>query len=133
MFVGKVPFVEFLGMHGEIDIALEPFPYTGGTTTLDAAWMGVPTVTLSGRTAVGRSGVSILRNLGLPELIAESVEEYVQIAGDLAMDPARLAELRMSMRERMRGSVIMDQARFARGVEGAYRGMWGKWCESEKV
>jgi predicted O-linked N-acetylglucosamine transferase (SPINDLY family) len=127
MFFGKVPFVEFLGMHGEIDIALDPFPCCGGTTTLDAAWMGVPTVTLSGRTAVGRSGVSILRNLGLPELIAESVEQYVQIAGDLAMDLPRLAELRMSMRERMRGSAIMDRARFARGVERAYRGMWGKW------
>ncbi len=133
MFVGRVPFVEFLGMHGEIDIALEPFPYTGGTTTCDAAWMGVPTVTLSGRTGVGRSGVSILRNLELPELIAESVEQYVQTASDLAKDLPRLAEVRMSMRERMRGSPIMNRARFARGVEGAYREMWGEWCESEKV
>jgi predicted O-linked N-acetylglucosamine transferase (SPINDLY family) len=92
--------------------------------------MGVPVITLIGRTAVGRGGVSVLHNIGLPELIAESTERYVQIAEDLAGNPARLSELRQGMRDRMRASPLMDPARFARNVEAAYRQMWRTWCSN---
>ena len=74
-------------------MALDSFPYGGGTTTCDALWMGVPVVSLAGQTAVGRGGVSILSNLGLPELIASNPEEYVRIAIELAQDLSRLSEL----------------------------------------
>src|SRR5262249_19002104 len=123
-FVGRMPLGEYLALHGRIDVGLDPFPYGGGTTTCDALWMGVPVVTLSGRTAVGRGGVSIRANLGLTELVARDAEQYVAICADLAGDLARLAELRRTLRERMACSPLMDAAGFARGVESAYRGMW---------
>ncbi len=127
-FTGWIPFYDYLRQHEKIDIALDPFPCNGGTTTCDALWMGVPVISLIGQTAVGRGGVSVLHNIGLPELIAESTQQYVRIANDLACDPARLSELRQGMRERMRASPLMDSARFARSVEAAYRQMWRTWC-----
>ncbi len=129
-FIGRIPLYDYLQLHQQIDIALDPFPCNGGTTTCDALWMGVPVITLIGRTAVGRGGVSVLHNIGLPELIAESTERYVQIAEDLAGNPARLSELRQGMRDRMRASPLMDPARFARNVEAAYRQMWRTWCSN---
>jgi len=123
-FVGFVPLDEFFRLHDRIDIALDPFPYAGGTTTCDALWMGVPAVTLAGPTAVGRGGASILTNVGLAELIAGSMEQYMHIAAELAEDRARLAELRRSLRDRMQQSPLMDGDRFARHIEAAYRQMW---------
>ncbi len=128
-FMGKVPFYEYLKLYQQIDVGLDPFPCNGGTSTCDALWMGVPVVTLAGRTAVGRGGVSVLRNVGLPELIAETPERYLQIAAALAGDLPRLAELRRTLRERMRKSPLMDAPRFARNVEAAYRQMWRNWCQ----
>jgi predicted O-linked N-acetylglucosamine transferase (SPINDLY family) len=90
--------------------------------------MGVPVVSLVGRTAVGRGGASILTNVGLPELIAQTPQQYVQIATDLAMDLPRLAELRRTLRARMQASPLMDAPRFARNIEAAYRQMWRNWC-----
>ncbi|MGA2441807.1 MAG: tetratricopeptide repeat protein [Tepidisphaeraceae bacterium] len=129
-FVGKVPLSEYFMRYEQIDVGLDPFPYNGGTTTCDALWMGVPVVTLAGRTGVGRAGVSILANIGLPELIAQTPEQYVQIATDLAKDLPRLAELRRTLRARMQASALMDAPRFARNVETAYRQMWRNWCEA---
>src|SRR5208282_2941221 len=92
-FLDKVPRSEYLRRYHELDLSLDPFPYNGHTSTFDALWMGVPVVTLAGRTGVGRAGVSILSNVGLPELIAESPEQYVAIAALLAGDWPRLSEL----------------------------------------
>jgi len=128
IFAAKVPMVEYLERYHEVDIGLDPFPYGGGTTTCDALWMGVPVVSLRGRTAVGRGGVSILSNLGLAELIAENTDQYVAIAKALAEDLPRLAELRGGLRQRMRRSPLMDGEQFARDVESAYRQMWRRWC-----
>jgi predicted O-linked N-acetylglucosamine transferase (SPINDLY family) len=89
----------------------------------------VPVVTLVGRTVVGRAGASQLTNLGLPELIAHTPERFVEIAAGLAGDLDRLAELRRTLRERMRTSPLMDAAGFAQGIEAAYRAMWRRWCE----
>jgi protein O-GlcNAc transferase len=127
-FAGKVSLPEYLASHRQIDIGLDPFPCNGGTTTCDALWMGVPVVTLVGRTAVGRGGASVLRNIGLPELVAETPEQYIQIATGLANDLPRLAELRRTLRTRMQASPLMDAPRFARNVEAAYRQMWRNWC-----
>jgi len=131
--VALLPMADYLRLHHQIDVALDPFPYGGGTTTCDALWMGVPVVTLAGRTAVGRGGVSILSNVGLPELIARDPEEYVAIAAGLARDPARLAQLRAGLRARMQNSPLMDAPRFARNVEAAYRTMWRRWCGAERA
>jgi predicted O-linked N-acetylglucosamine transferase (SPINDLY family) len=118
-----------LSLYGQIDVALDTYPYHGTTTTCEALWMGVPVVSLAGRTHVSRVGVSLLHNVGLPELIAESPEKYVQIAADLAGDLPRLAELRRTLRDRVKTSPLMDAPRFARNVEAAYRQMWRNWCE----
>ncbi|HLX02578.1 MAG TPA: hypothetical protein VKS80_10745, partial [Trinickia sp.] len=122
------PRAAYLETYHEIDLALDTFPYNGHTTSLDAFWMGVPVVTRVGRTAVGRGGLSQLANLGLTELAAQSDDEYVRIAVQLANDRPRLASLRAGLRARMQRSPLMDGERFARGVEGAYRRMWGEWC-----
>ena len=117
-----------LAVHGRVDIALDTYPYHGTTTTCEALWMGVPVVTLAGRTHVSRVGVSLLTNAGLPDLIARTPEEYVELAAKLAGNVARLSELRATLRERMRASPLMDAPRFARNVEQAYREMWRAWC-----
>jgi predicted O-linked N-acetylglucosamine transferase (SPINDLY family) len=127
-FEGLQPWAKYAETYSQIDIALDPFPYGGGITTCDALWMGVPVVSLSGRTAVGRGGRSILCNLGLPELVASTADQYVHIATDLARDPDRMKGLRQSMRQRMLASPLMDAAGFARDVEAAYRQMWRTWC-----
>jgi predicted O-linked N-acetylglucosamine transferase (SPINDLY family) len=128
-FAGLAPLSEYFRVYEQIDVALDPFPYNGGTSTCDALWMGVPVVTLAGRTGVGRSGASILANVGLPELIAQTPEQYVRIATDLAGNPPRLAELRRTLRGRMQASPLMDAPRFARNIEAAYRQMWWNWCQ----
>jgi protein O-GlcNAc transferase len=127
-FMSGVPLAEYFRFYGDIDIALDPFPYGGGTTTCDALWMGVPVVSLAGAAAVGRGGLSILSNIGLPELVASSIEEYIRIAVKLARDLPRLAEVRAGLRERMLQSPLMNAPRFARNVEAAYRAMWRAWC-----
>jgi predicted O-linked N-acetylglucosamine transferase (SPINDLY family) len=121
-------FISHLDAYNQMDIALDTFPYHGTTTTCEALWMGVPVVTLAGPAHVSRVGVSLLSNVGLPELIAQKPQQYVQIATDLARDLPRLAELRRNLRERMRVSPLMDAGRFARDVEAAYRQMWRNWC-----
>jgi protein O-GlcNAc transferase len=122
---------QYFQTYNEIDIALDPFPCAGGTTTCDALWMGVPVVTLAGQTAVGRSGLSILSNIGLPELVAKTVNQYIEIAKALATDPARLKTLRSELRSRMSASPLMDSAQFAIDIEQAYRMMWKQWCAKQ--
>jgi len=126
--VGLQPLQEYFNAYNRIDIALDPFPYGGGITSCDALYMGVPLVSLAGKTAVSRAGKSILSNVGLPELIAKTPEEYIQIAVKLAGDLPRLAELRKTLRQRMENSSLMDAKSFARDIESAYRDMWQKWC-----
>jgi predicted O-linked N-acetylglucosamine transferase (SPINDLY family) len=122
---------EYFQNYQRVDIALDPFPYGGGTTTCDALWMGVPVITLRGSTAVGRAGASILSNAGLPELIAGTVEDFIAIAKQLAEDIPRLSRLRRDLRPQLRQSPLMDAAGFARDVEEAFRRMWIDWCKGE--
>jgi predicted O-linked N-acetylglucosamine transferase (SPINDLY family) len=117
-------------LYNKIDIALDPFPCVGGTTSMDSLWMGVPFVTLAGKHFASRMGVSILTNAGLPELIAEDVGAYVAKITALANDRDRLRALRHGLREKVAAGPLMDQAAFAKDMEDAYRGMWRKWCEA---
>ena len=128
VFVDFAPLAQYFERYREIDIALDPFPYGGGTTTCDALWMGVPVVSLAGSTEVSRSGIELLSKVGLAELAVATTEQYVQTAADLALNLARLKELRMSLRQRMAKSPLMDGPGFARDVEAAYREMWRRWC-----
>ncbi len=112
-----------LAAYNQIDIALDTFPYHGTTTTCEALWMGVPVVTLAGQTHRSRVGVSLLSNVGLPDLIAGRRQEYADIAVDLAGSPTRLQELRRSLRNQMLDSPLMNAAAFARDIEAAYRQM----------
>ena len=127
--VGWVPTVEeHLATYHRVDIALDTFPYHGTTTTCEALWMGVPVITLAGRTHASRVGVSLLSNIGLHECIAENADDYIRIAAQLSHDLPRLTQLRATLRHRMEASVLMDATRFARHFEAACRQMWSAWC-----
>jgi predicted O-linked N-acetylglucosamine transferase (SPINDLY family) len=128
-FIGHLPEADFFQVYHQIDIALDPFPFAGGTTTCDALWMGVPVITLTGQTAVGRAGVSILSNAGLQNLIAASPAQYQEIAIQLARNLDELAKLRAGLREQVRASPLVNAERFAKNVETAYRTIWRRWCE----
>jgi protein O-GlcNAc transferase len=119
---------DHLAIYQHVDVALDTFPYHGTTTTCEALWMGVPVVSLAGRTHVSRVGVSLLTNAGVPELIAQTPEEYLSIASKLATDSAALDALRAGLRDQMRCSPLTNSARFAKDIEEAYRQMWREWC-----
>lgn len=129
-FVSSQSRDKYLRTYRRIDVGLDCFPYNGHTTSLDSYWMGVPVITLVGRHPVSRAGFSQLSNLGLTKLAANSQEQFVQIAADIAGDLAKLAELRRTLRSRMEQSPLMNAQKFARSVECAYRQMWRQWCET---
>jgi predicted O-linked N-acetylglucosamine transferase (SPINDLY family) len=120
---------DYLKLHHRVDIYLDPFPHSGHTTSMDALWMGVPLVTLAGHTAGGRGGVFLLANLQLESLIAETEQEYFDIAVKLAGDLPALSLIRSDLRRQLLASPLMDAPRFARNIESAYRQMWRAWCE----
>jgi predicted O-linked N-acetylglucosamine transferase (SPINDLY family) len=120
----------YLNFLSTLDIALDTFPFGGGTATCHTLFMGVPVVTLVGRTSVSRVGASVLTNVGMGELIAESPEPFVACASELARDRDRLIDLRTALRPRMLASSLCDAATFVRDLEAAYRRMWREWCDS---
>lgn len=122
---------DHLEWYNKIDIGLDTFPYNGTTTTCDTLWMGVPVVTLAGNTHVSRVGVSQMTNLGMPELIANTLEEYHAIALRLANDLDALDIVRKDLRTRMSASPLTNASRFTPHLEQAYREMWGKWCSHD--
>ncbi len=119
---------EYFGQYQQIDIVLDTFPFHGGVTTLDALYMGVPVITLAGETYTSLTGVSILSNLDLPELITHSAEEYLAAALALAGDERRLVAYHQTLRDRLRSSALMGAAAYARRVESAYRQSWKSLC-----
>ena len=118
-----------LARYSDIDIALDTFPYHGTTTSCEALWMGVPVVTCAGEIHASRVGVSLLSRIGLDELVASSMQGYVDTAISLARDIPRLCRLREDLRKRMASSALTDKARIAREVESAYRAMWARFVE----
>jgi predicted O-linked N-acetylglucosamine transferase (SPINDLY family) len=127
-FFGFLPFADYLALHHRIDLALDPFPYAGGTTSCDALYMGVPLVTWAGPTALSRGGASILSAVGLPELIATTPHAYAEIAVSLAQDLRRLAQLRASLRGRLEASALMDARGFAGDFQAKLRAAWRAWA-----
>jgi protein O-GlcNAc transferase len=119
-----VPLAEHIDLLGSVDLMLDTFPYNGHATTLQAMWMGAPTLTRHGAEFRGRVGLSIMTQLGLPEFAIDSAERYLLRAVELATDLTRLRELRPTWRDRLRESPLCDVGRFTRGLEAAYRGMW---------
>lgn len=101
---------------------------SGGATSCETLWMGVPVVTLAGNTFVGRAGVSLLNASGLGELVATDTGDYAAIAARLAFDVPRLAALRAGLRERLRDSPLCRADDFTRALERHIRDMWGRWC-----
>ena len=119
---------EHLRCYGDIDIALDTFPYNGTTTICEALAMGVPVITLRGNAHVSRVGASILSHAGLPELVTEDQAAYVRCAVDLAADRSRLAEMRVTVRQRLLQSPLCDGPRFASKMDMAFREMWRRHC-----
>ncbi|WP_223247410.1 tetratricopeptide repeat protein [Sulfuriferula sp. AH1] len=118
---------KYLATYHQVDIALDPFPYTGGTTSVESLWMGVPVLTLTGASFLSRQGVGILMNAGLPEWVATGKDDYVRRAALLTGDLQRLSALRNGLRQRLQMSPIMDARRFAIHFESAVRSMWEAW------
>ena len=127
-FVARLSRADYLRTYHRIDLCLDTVPYNGHTTSLDATWMGVPTITLIGQTVVGRAGYSQLSNLGLSEYATRTTDEFTRVTVKLAKDLDRLAALRGSLRERLRNSPVGDAIGFTRAVEAAYEKMWREWC-----
>lgn len=124
---------EMLAEYGDVDIALDPFPFNGGMTTLEALWMGVPVVALAGEGVVSRQSTSVLANIGLQELVFDSLTSYIEGAIALARDHDRLATLRRGMRARMSRSPLCLPDQFTQDLEALYRRMWQAWCRGEKL
>ncbi|WP_051180345.1 tetratricopeptide repeat protein [Caballeronia insecticola] len=129
-FVDYQPRERYLNRYQHIDIVLDTFPYNGHTTSLDALWMGVPVATMVGETPAARAGYALLSNLGLSELAGDSDESFVTKTVQLSNDLPRLRRIRSELRTRMESSPLMDGARFARGIETAFRSMYGEWVRS---
>lgn len=119
----------YLETYHRVDIGLDPFPYTGGTTTAESLWMGVPVITQYGASMVSRQGLGLLVNAGLPDWTAPDTDAYVKQAIALAADTAALATLRSRLRAQVLVSPLFDASAFARHFEAALRGMWQRWCE----
>jgi predicted O-linked N-acetylglucosamine transferase (SPINDLY family) len=128
MLFGGVPHQDLLAAYGGIDIALDPFPYTGGLTVCEALWMGVPVVSLAGDSFAGRHALSHLSNIGLPDWVATTPEAYVAQAVARARDLPALAALRAGLRARVAASPLVDAPRFGRGLAAALRRAWGEYC-----
>lgn len=124
---------QHLALYSQVDIALDTFPYNGTTTTCEALWMGVPVITLAGLAHVSRVGVSLLHSVGLEELIAESADDYIQKAIELANNRERLQQLRTTLRSQMQAAPLTNGKLIAQSVEDAYRTMWRKWCGSQEA
>ena len=112
-----------------MDVALDPFPYPGGTTTAEGLWMGVPAVTLRGDRFIAHQGESLLHAAGLADWIAQDRDEYVRMAIGFTADRVRLARLRAGLREQVAASPLFDAPRYARHLAAAWRGMWQQWCD----
>lgn len=128
---GASPHRRLLAEYGRVDIVLDPFPYSGGLTTCEALWMGVPVLTLPGETFASRHSTSHLCNIGLDDWVAADRASYAAMAAEKVSDPAALADLRSGLRARMRASPLCDGPRFGRNLGAALRLAWQAWCRDQ--
>jgi protein O-GlcNAc transferase len=129
--LGRSPHKDLLQYYSQVDLALDPFPYNGGTTTCEALAMGVPVVAMRGDRFNSRQASTILYNAGLAELVTHSQAEYVEKAVELGQNFALLADLRNNMRTRLAASTLCDAEGFTRRLESAYRDIWRRWCSAQ--
>jgi predicted O-linked N-acetylglucosamine transferase (SPINDLY family) len=122
---------DYLAAYHKIDIALDPFPFSGGTTSCEALWMGVPVVTLYGQTALGRQGASLNVQAGLSQFIAKTKRDYCEIAVRLAADLEGLSELRSCLRSMVAKSPLCDGRRFAGHWTRVVKAVWRTWSEMQ--
>jgi hypothetical protein len=123
----------FIGEYNDIDIVLDPFPYTGGLTTCEALWMGVPTVTVPGETFSSRHSMSHLSNAGLADWVAPNLPAYIKLAAAKVLDVDALASLRSRLRAQVRASPLCDTPRFGRNLGAALRFAWREWCTDREA
>lgn len=128
---GKSPHREYFQSYNRVDVALDPYPYNGGTTTVDALWMGVPVLALRGDRYVAHMSESILQSVNMTDWVAENEEDYIAKAAAFAGDLPALTKTRAGLRQRLLDSPICDAPGFARNLEAAFRGMWRVWCERQ--
>lgn len=122
------PYEQMLSEYADMDIALDPFPFTGGLTSCEALWMGVPVITLYGDKPIARQTAGFLKTIGLGSLVAANEAGYLELAVKSANDRDKLKDIRAGLRERMASSLLCDGARFTANLEQAYRAMWETWC-----
>ena len=125
--------IEHLDTYKNIDISLDTFPYSGTATTSESLWMGVPIITLAGDRFAGRTGASILTQIGLKDLITKDKEDYVKTAVALAGNLNHLNYLRNNLRSQISKSQFFNNKEFTYQVEIAYRDMWNKWCNNKNL
>ena len=126
--IGRLSISEYFGSASEVDVALDSFPYSGGTTTCDNLMMGLPVATIAGSRTIARSGVSLLTTMGLSDWIADSPQALPDLLERQLADPQRLAALRAELPTRLRNSPLMDAPQFTRDLERLYREAWQRWC-----
>lgn len=131
--LGKMGSHDHMRLYDTIDIALDPFPYNGTTTSCEALFMGVPIIAVLGDRHAARVTGSLLHQVGLGDLVATDVDGYVEKAVELAGDPDRIEDIRINLRENMLKSPLCDQPAHARDLEQAYRDMWKIWADEEPV
>jgi predicted O-linked N-acetylglucosamine transferase (SPINDLY family) len=122
-----------LRVYDDIDVLLDPFPWNGHTTACESLWMGVPVIAWRGGRHSARMAASVLSAVGLPELIAETPDDYVRIAVRLAGSLTELAALRRQLRGKVLDSPLCDGVGFTRKLEEAYRRMWQRWCAQHRA
>ena len=125
---GALPHADLLQLYQQIDIALDTFPYSGGLTTCEALWMGVPVITLPGNTFAGRHSLCYLSNLGMTDWIASNRDEYIRLALNHTQQPAEMSAIRKTLRQKMLASPICDYGRFAFDFQHVVRDAWFAWC-----
>jgi protein O-GlcNAc transferase len=130
-FSGRKLYQEYIKQYNDVDITFDTSPENGGTTTGDAMWMGCPVVSKYGSHMNGRVGLTILNRIGMGEYAVPTIEEYIAKAVELAQNPAKLAELRSSLQQRMKDSPLCNAKRMAQEIEAAYRQMWQNWCSNQ--
>ena len=131
ILLGRAPHFEFLETYSQIDIALDTFPYNGGTTTTEALWQGVPVLTFPGPTWASRTSTTLLREGNLSDWVAPDLNGYIDTAARWASDPhapRQLLDRRTSMRTHLRRSPVCNTPSFARSIECLYRTFWRSWC-----
>jgi len=130
-FRGPSGLADMMQEYGDIDIALDPTPYNGGTTTLQALWMGVPVVALAGGNFVSRMGASFMNTLGQPDWVADNEEEYVEVAKRLAGECGSIRDSRSQLRDKMAASPLCDIKTYVANFEALLSRMWVAYCKGE--